>query len=84
MNTSCDGVEMVVCKQCSSWVNYNPTLSKFECTRCQLSDTDMLPGDRFGRYLMPQTALFLQAGLLTIGLDMVSKFISKEEYLSKK
>jgi DNA-directed RNA polymerase beta subunit len=82
MNTSCDGVQMVVCKQCSSWVNYNPALGKFECTRCDQSELGVSANERFGKYIMPQTALFLQAGLLSIGIDTVYKFVSKEEYLA--
>lgn len=81
MNISCDGVTMVICKQCSSWVNFNPTLNKFECSNCDQSELGKLPEERFGKHLMPQTGLYVQAGLLSIGVDTVIKFVSKEEYL---
>ena len=81
MNTSCDGVEMVVCKQCSSWASFNSKLGRFECAVCGLSDLNKLPEEQFGKYIIPQTTLYLQAGLLSIGIDLSFKFTDKEEYV---
>lgn len=83
MNISSDGVTMVVCKQCSSWVNFNPALGKFHCTNCDQSNVGKSSNERFGKYIMPQTSIYLQAGLRSIGVEMETKFVSREEHLGE-
>lgn len=81
MNISSDGVTMVVCRQCSAWANFNPDLRKFQCTNCDSSSSGKPINERFGKYIMPQTAMYVQAGLRSIGVELQNKFISREEYL---
>lgn len=82
MNISSDGVTMVVCRQCSAWANFNPALGRFQCTNCDSSNTNKPIHERFGKYIMPQTAMYIQAGLRSIRIEMQNKFVSKEEYLN--
>jgi DNA-directed RNA polymerase beta subunit len=84
MNISCDGVTVVICKLCSSYAWYDKHVKGFQCPKCDISSLgkNRVPGkERFGKFIMPQTARYFQAGLATLGVHLKPKFVTAEEYL---
>jgi DNA-directed RNA polymerase subunit B len=85
MNISCDGVTVVICKLCSSYASYDKHVKGFQCPKCDISSVGKkrVPGrERFGKFIMPQTARYFQSGLASLGVYLKPKFVTAEEYLN--
>jgi DNA-directed RNA polymerase beta subunit len=80
MNLSCDGVTIVICIICSSYATFKPEIGKFECPICRTSASGSSK-TMFGKYIMPQTSMYLFAGLATIGTLPRPKFMTRSKYL---
>jgi len=83
MNLSCDAFTVVTCKICSSYASYDPLINKFKCNVCGSAGQDETCRDRFGKFIMPRTSIYLQTLMMSMGVNLKSKFVSKEEFLKE-
>lgn len=83
MNLSCDGVTVVVCKVCSGYASYDPTMKAFSCSKCGLASLGETDSNKFGKYIMPQTARYTHALLASLGVVPKPQFVDRETYLNQ-
>lgn len=80
-NLSCDGVKVVVCLICSNYASFNPSILKYECSNCG-SAKEGKASTMFGKYIIPQTTMYVRAGLMSLGINLKSKYVSSKEFMS--
>ncbi|CAH6419572.1 DNA-directed RNA polymerase subunit RPB2 [uncultured virus] len=83
MNISCDGVTVVICKVCSSYASFDPSRRAFSCPKCGITSLGENNSSGFARFVMPQTARYTHALLVSLGVVPKLKFVDRETYLNQ-